>query len=47
MLHTWPGIKDILLKLGIWDTDTDGGIMYWRLDFWNSNVRKWLKTKRR
>lgn len=33
----------LLVKLGVLDAASDGGVLFWRWDFWNSNIRRMLK----
>ena len=32
-----------LVQLGFADSDVEGGIVFWRWDFWNSNHKRWLR----
>lgn len=36
--HYW--LRELLLAIGFLDADSDGGLLYWRWDFWNANTPK-------
>lgn len=37
------GVLDLLvMRLGVWDSDTDGGVIRWQLFPWRNNIKKYV-----
>ncbi len=37
-------LRTTIIWVGLLDVDRDGGFLHWRLDFWNSNIRRMLRA---
>ena len=46
LAHSSPAVIALLLRWGFLDALIEGGVMFWRWDFWNANHAAWIRYLR-